>query len=146
MRLTSQAFAGGDAIPPRYTCAGDDVSPPLEWSGVPAGTASLALLVEDEDAAVRPATHWTGWRLPASAERLGEGERLPVEGRNDYGDTGYRGPCPPVRRGAHRYVFRLYALDAELELEPGKSRRSFDAALEGHVLETAQLVATFERP
>jgi Raf kinase inhibitor-like YbhB/YbcL family protein len=145
MQLKSPAFAEGEPIPERFTCAGDDVSPPLEWTGVPKGAASLALLVEDLDASVRPATHWSAWGIDRTSGGLPEGARAPVEGRNDYGDTGYRGPCPPAKRGVHRYVFRLYALDAELELEPGRSRRSFDAALEGHVLAEAELATTFER-
>jgi Raf kinase inhibitor-like YbhB/YbcL family protein len=145
MRVSSPAFSDGEPIPERFTCAGDDVSPALEWSGVPKKAVSLALLVEDLDASVRPATHWTAWGIDPAAAGPGEGERAPVEGRNDYGDTGYRGPCPPVRGDAHRYVFRLHALDAELDLEPGKSRRSFDAALEGHVLAEAELAGTFKR-
>lgn len=145
LRLTSPAFGPGDPIPERFTCAGDDISPPLEWTRVPKEAVSLALLVEDLDASVRPATHWSAWGMDPASGGLPEGARAPVEGRNDYGDTGYRGPCPAAKRGAHRYVFRLYALDAALELEPGRSRRSFDAALEGHVLADAALEATFER-
>ena len=144
MRITSPAFTDGEPLPERFTCDGEDTSPPLTWSGVATGARSLALLVEDPDAAVRAFTHWSAWGIEPDTAGLGEGERAPVEGRNDYGDTGYRGPCPPPGR-AHRYVFRLYALDAELDLEPGRSRRSFEAALEGHVLATAELAATHER-
>jgi Raf kinase inhibitor-like YbhB/YbcL family protein len=145
MQLKSPAFADGEPIPERFTCAGDDVSPPLEWTGVPKEVVSLALVVEDVDASVRPATHWSAWGIDPGSGALPEGARAPTEGRNDYGDTGYRGPCPPAKRGAHRYVFRLHALDAELELESGRSRRSFDAALDGHVVAEAELEGTFER-
>jgi Raf kinase inhibitor-like YbhB/YbcL family protein len=144
VQLRSSAFADATSIPPRFTCDGEDVSPPLEWSGVPEEAVSLALLVEDPDASLRPATLWSAWGLPARDGGISEGQRAPLEGRNDYGDTGYRGPCPPPR-GAHRYVFRLYALGAEPDLEPGRSRRSFDEAIEGHVLETAELTGTYAR-
>jgi Raf kinase inhibitor-like YbhB/YbcL family protein len=144
MEIASPAFADGDRLADRFTCDGEDVSPPLRWSGVPPEASSLALLVEEPDAPVRALTLWSAWGIDPAADGLGEGERAPVEGRNDYGAPGYRGPCPPRGR-EHRYVFRLYALDAELDLEPGRSRRSFDAALEGHVVGTAELAAAYER-
>src|SRR5256885_37036 len=117
MRLTSPALTDGDRLPERYTCAGEDVSPPLEWSDGPEEAASVALIFEEPEASVRPLTLWTAWSLPPMDGALAEGESPAVEGRNDYGATGYRGPCPPPK-GEHRYVFRLYALDAELDLEP----------------------------
>ena len=144
MDVTSPEFANGQPLPVRFTCDGEDVSPPLRWSGVPAEARSLALLVEEPDAPVRALTLWSAWGIDTATAGLGEGERAPVEGRNDYGAKGYRGPCPPRGR-EHRYVFRLYALDAELDLEAGRSRRSFDAALEGHVVATAELAVTYER-
>jgi Raf kinase inhibitor-like YbhB/YbcL family protein len=145
VKLTSPAFANADRIPDRFTCEGDDVSPLLEWTGVPENAVSLALVIEDPDAAVRAFTHWTAWGIEPGSGRLEEGERAPFEGRNDFGDTGYRGPCPPVGRGPHRYFFRLYALDSELELESGKSRRSVDDALDGRILETTELLGIYER-
>ena len=144
MRLSSPALADGDRIPDRYTCAGEDLSPPLEWRDVPEEAASVALLFEEPEASVRPLTLWAAWGIPAADGALAEGEPAPAEGRNDYGATGYRGPCPPPK-DEHRYVFRLYALDVPLDLQPGRSRRSFDAAIEGHVLGTAELSATFAR-
>jgi Raf kinase inhibitor-like YbhB/YbcL family protein len=144
VQLTSAAFADGDAIPERYTCDGDDVSPPLAWTAPPAGTLGLALCVDDPDAGRYPFTHWLAWELAAGASGLDEGEAAPREGRNDFGAPGWRGPCPPPGK-PHRYVFRLYALDAEPELGPVDRRLSFDAAVEGHALATAELVGTYGR-
>lgn len=144
VELTSAAFGDGEQIPVRHTCDGDDVSPPLAWTAPPAGTVSMALCLDDPDAGRYPFTHWLAWGLPAAAGSLGEGDPAPAEGRNDFGAPGYRGPCPPPGK-AHRYAFRLYALDAELELGPADRRLSFDAALEGHVLETAELTGTYGR-
>jgi len=144
MELTSPAFAEGDPIPARYTCDGDDVSPPLEWTAPPAGTVSLALCLEDPDAGRYPFTHWLGWGLVPEAGALGEGEPAPAEGRNDFGAPGYRGPCPPPGK-PHRYVFTLYALDAELELGPSDRRLSFDKAIGGHVLAEAALTGLYGR-
>ena len=144
VELMSAAFGDGEQIPVRHTCDGDDVSPPLAWTAPPDGTVSIALCLDDPDAGHYPFTHWLAWSLPAVAGGLGEGEPAPAEGRNDFGAPGYRGPCPPPGK-PHRYVFRLYALDAELELRPADRRLSFDAALEGHVLETAALTGAYGR-
>ena len=144
MQLTCAAFADGDTIPERYTCDGDDVSPPLSWTAPPDGTAGLALCVDDPDAGRYPFTHWLAWGLAAGAGSLEEGEAAPGEGRNDFGAPGYRGPCPPPGK-PHRYVFRLLALDEEPALGPSDRRLSFDAALEGHVLATAELTGTYGR-
>jgi Raf kinase inhibitor-like YbhB/YbcL family protein len=144
VELTSAAFGDGEQIPVRHTCDGDDVSPPLAWTAPPDGTVSLALCLDDSDAGRYPFTHWLAWSLPAAAGSLREGEAAPAEGRNDFGAPGYRGPCPSPGK-PHRYVFRLYALDAELELGPADRRLSFAAALEGHVFETAELMGTYGR-
>jgi Raf kinase inhibitor-like YbhB/YbcL family protein len=144
VELTSTAFADGEPIPVRHTCDGEDVSPPLAWTAPPDGTVSLALCLDDPDAGRYPFTHWLAWGLPPVAGGLGEGESAPREGRNDFGAPGYRGPCPPAGK-PHRYVYRLYALDAEPELGPSDRRLSFDAAVEGHALATAELVGVYER-
>jgi Raf kinase inhibitor-like YbhB/YbcL family protein len=144
VELTSAAFADGESIPACHTCDADDVSPALTWTAPPNGTVSLAVCLDDPDAGRYPFTHWLAWGLPGTAGRLGEGEPAPQEGRNDFGAPGYRGPCPPPGK-PHRYVFRLYALDAEPELGPSDRRLSFDAALEGHVLGQAELTGTYER-
>lgn len=143
--LESGAFQNTQAIPSRHSCEGEDVSPPLRWTNVPEGTGSLALVVDDPDAPDGVFTHWIAWGLDPAVDGLGEGERAPNEGRNDFGTTGYRGPCPPPGHGRHRYVFRLYALDADLELDAGAAKAELEQAIEGQVLTTAELVGTFER-
>lgn len=143
--LESGAFDNAQAIPSRHSCAGDDVSPSLRWTNVPEGTRFLALVVDDPDAPGGVFTHWTAWGLDPEAGGLGEGEPAPGEGQNDFGTSGYRGPCPPPGHGRHRYVFRLYALDAGLELAVGAAKAELEQAIEGHVLTTAELVGTYER-
>jgi Raf kinase inhibitor-like YbhB/YbcL family protein len=143
--LSSSAFEHGEAIPLRHTCDGDDLSPPLSWSQPPAGTRSLVLIVDDPDAPGRTFTHWLASGLAADRAHLGEGDRPPSEGRNDFGESRYRGPCPPPRHGPHRYFFRLHALDDDVELAPGYDRSDLERRLEGHVLAVAELVGTYER-
>lgn len=143
--LESSAFQNAQAIPSRHSCEGEDVSPPLRWTSVPEGTRSLALVLDDPDAPGGVFTHWVGWRLEPGAGGLDEGEPAPSEGRNDFGTSGYRGPCPPPGHGRHRYAFRLYALDGEPELEAGAAKAQLERAIEGHVLTTAELVGTYER-
>jgi Raf kinase inhibitor-like YbhB/YbcL family protein len=143
--LESSAFDHAQAIPTRYTCDGQDLSPPLRWANVPDGARSLALLVDDPDAPREVFTHWVAWGLAPGAGGLGEGEGAPGEGRNDFGRVGYRGPCPPPGHGRHRYVFRLYALDHELELPSGAGKADVEPAIAGHVLTTAELVGTYQR-
>lgn len=154
LSLTSSMFAHGGAIPRRYTCDGDDVSPPLAWTGVPDGTRSLALIVDDPDAPDPRApkmtwVHWVLYDLPPETTGLPEGvasRDLPAgtrEGVNDWKRTGYGGPCPP--RGRHRYFHKLYALDAALG-DLGKITKSrLEAAMQGHVLAQTELVGTYER-
>jgi Raf kinase inhibitor-like YbhB/YbcL family protein len=145
VELRSTAFLAGEAIPPRYSCEGEDRSPPLRWTEVPSDAVSLALIVDDPDAPVGTFTHWIAWGIDPGGDGLGEAERAPREGRNDFGQTGYRGPCPPRGHGRHRYFFRLYALASEPSVRPGGSRSDLDHALEGRVLAVAELVGTFER-
>jgi Raf kinase inhibitor-like YbhB/YbcL family protein len=143
--LQSSAFEHSEPIPRRHTCQGEDLSPPLAWWDAPEATRSLALVVDDPDAPAGTFTHWLGWGLDPRAERLGEGEAAPVEGRNDFGTSGYRGPCPPPGHGRHRYSFRLYALDSDPGLQPGTSKRELERTLEGHILAVVELVGTYER-
>jgi Raf kinase inhibitor-like YbhB/YbcL family protein len=144
-RLTSAAFPHGEAIPRRHTCEGEDVSPPLAWSGIPPETRSLAIIVDDPDAPGGTFSHWLAWMIDPTAGELAEGQAAPVEGGNDFGSTGYRGPCPPPGHGPHRYFFRLFSLDSELELGAGAGKDDVERALEGHVLASAELVGTYER-
>jgi Raf kinase inhibitor-like YbhB/YbcL family protein len=144
-KLTSSAFDDGQEIPSRHSCEGDDLSPPLSWSGVPQGTRSLALIVDDPDAPGGTFTHWLAWGLEPASGGIGEGEVAAVEGRNDFGTVEYRGPCPPPGHGPHRYFFRLHAVDADIELEPGADKQVLERALEGHVLGSAELIGRYER-
>jgi hypothetical protein len=149
--LTSPAFSDGERIPDRYTCVGEDVSPPLRWEGVPEGTKSFALVVEDPDAPGGTFIHWVLYNLPATISELAEGvprtERLAsgaLQGVNDFGVVGYRGPCPPP--GApHRYFFILRALDVELDLKPGATKAQLERASQGHVLAEAELMGKYSR-
>ncbi|HEY3017200.1 MAG TPA: YbhB/YbcL family Raf kinase inhibitor-like protein [Gaiellaceae bacterium] len=143
--LESNAFEHAQGIPNRFTCDGEDLSPPLRWVNVPEEAASLALLVDDPDAPNGVFTHWIAWGLDPGAGGLEEGEVAPSEGRNDFGTVGYRGPCPPPGHGRHRYVFRLYALERDLVLAAGVGKAELEDALEGNVVTTAELVGTYER-
>jgi Raf kinase inhibitor-like YbhB/YbcL family protein len=145
--VTSSAFEANEPIPQRYTCEGDDLSPPLSWDEPPEGTRSFALVVEDPDAPGRVFTHWVAWGIPGDQRALDEGESAPGSGKNDFGRQGWGGPCPPQGHGPHRYVFRLLALDtAELELAwGGAGKDELERAVEGHLLAEASLVGTYER-
>jgi len=145
VELSSSAFAAGRPIPRRYSCAGEDLSPPLAWRAVPAGAVSLALIVDDPDAPGRTFTHWLAWGINPDDGGLGEGERARREGRNDFREIGYRGPCPPRGHGPHRYFFRLYALAREPAVSPGGSRKQLERALKDNILAVAELVGTYER-
>jgi len=149
--LKSGAFADGAPIPRKHTCQGADVSPPLSWSGAPDGTKAFALVVDDPDAPAGTWVHWVLWGLPASARALDEGvpgkRRLDdgaAQGKNDFGEIGWRGPGPPPG-GPHRYDFKLRALDAAPELEPGATEAELREAVEGHVLATAKLMGRYGR-
>jgi Raf kinase inhibitor-like YbhB/YbcL family protein len=144
MELTSSAFGNGESIPRRHTCEGEDLSPPLSWSGVPEAARSLALIVDDPDAPSGTFTHWLAWGIDPAAGGLREGEAAPLEGRNDFGETGYRGPCPPPGHGPHRYFFRLHALEEDPELQPGAGKDELERAVAGAV-EVAELIGTYER-
>jgi Raf kinase inhibitor-like YbhB/YbcL family protein len=152
LKITSPAFADGDEIPRKYTCEGEDVSPPLTFSGVPDGTASLVLIVDDPDAPdpkapKRTYVHWVLFDLPPETTEIIEGMvALPIgtkSGLNDWKRTGYGGPCPPI--GRHRYFFKLYALDARLEGLSAATKADVVAAMQGHVLAEAQIVGTYQK-
>lgn len=153
MKLSSPAFSAMGAIPPEYTCEGDDISPPLDWSDVPGDTRSLALYVQDPDAPdpAAPKRIWVHWvlvDLPPDLRALpaGASTRLPAgarTGRNDWGKTAWGGPCPPI--GRHRYFFALFALDTALPDLRAPTRAELEAAMEGHVLARAELVGTYQK-
>ena len=145
--VTSSAFVAGAPIPARYTCSGDDVSPPLSWSGAPGSARSIALTVIDPDAPGRPFTHWVVFNMAAATSHLPEGGPLPtgsIEGRNDFGSTGYRGPCPPPG-SPHHYHVKVYGLDKTLALQAGASEQALQDAMKGHLVASGELVGTFKR-
>ena len=144
--VTSPAFGEGDAIPQQYTCDGDNTSPPLDISGVPEGTVELALLGEDPDAPRRIFIHWAAWGIDPQTSTIAEGE-LPagaVAGRNDFGYTGYGGPCPPPGP-AHRYTFTVFALSERLDLAAAAPAADLRDAVEGKVLATGTLTGQYGR-
>jgi len=149
--LSSAAFSGGGAIPKKYTCDAVDVSPPLAWTEPPAKTRAFALIVDDPDAPAGTWVHWVLFNLPAETRELAEGvpkkDELPGgarQGRNDFRRIGYGGPCPPPGP-AHRYFFKLYALDAPLALTPGATKAEVEAAMRGHILAHAELMGRYKR-
>ena len=146
LALASPAFQPGARIPKRHTGEGADVSPPLEWTSLPSGTRELALICDDPDAPrPKPWVHWVLYGLPTTLGALKEGEAAGVEGSNDFGKVGYGGPMPPRGHGVHRYFFRLYALSAKLDSSPGWTKERLLAEMEGRILETAELIGTYER-
>lgn len=145
LSVTSESFKHGDPLPMRHGLESENVSPPLAWTGVPDGTRSLAVVCEDPDAPSGTFVHWIAWGIDPNAGRLGEGESAPREGRNDFGNSGYDGPRPPAGHGQHRYHFRVFALDTELDVDPDASPQELAAATKGHVLATGELMGTYER-
>jgi len=155
MQIHSTAFSDKGEIPQRYTCDGQDVSPPLAWSGVPRGTQSLVLIVDDPDAPdpaapKRTWVHWVLYNLPDDARSLPEAVPSDADltgggqhGENSWRRLGYGGPCPPS--GTHRYFFKLYALDTVLDLSAGADKKQVLQAMEGHVLAEAELMGTYSR-
>lgn len=151
LAITSIAFSPGGGIPKNCTCDGADTSPDLSWWGAPAGVQSFALVADDPDAPVGIWTHWLIWNIPAqhtglpkgvpTDEILADGAR---QGRNDFGRIGYGGPCPPPGK-PHRYFFKLYALDAMLDLKPGTTKGELRRAMKEHVLAQAELVGKYGR-
>lgn len=148
LELRTTAFHPGGPIPARFTCSGANVSPALSWSQPPAGTKSLALIVDDPDAPAGTWVHWVVYNLPASTRQLPEnvprGGAVAGQGINDFSLNGYGGPCPPPGK-PHRYFFRLYALDTILEFRSTPNRSGVDEAMKGHILAQGELMGTFGR-
>jgi len=144
MKLSSQAFQNGESIPREYTCDDADVSPPLTFSEVPENVQSLALIMDDPDAPVGTWVHWLIWNIPPNTSGLAKGENITFsQGKNDFGKLDYGGPCPPS--GTHRYYFKLYGLDTMLDLAVGATKKQLEDAMEGHIIEEAQLMGTYSR-
>lgn len=145
--LTSPSFVPDGLISATFTCDGENTSPELKWIHAPDGTRSFALIVDDPDAPNGTFTHWVLFDIPADTKHLrGEVSDIGVKGRNDFQQVGYGGPCPPPNHGQHRYYFRLYALDVDsLQLPAGASRPEVETAIEGHILDQAELMGRYER-
>jgi len=151
MKLTSDAFAQDESIPTKHTCDGQNVSPPLAWTDVPASAQSLALIMDDPDAPSKTWVHWVIYDIASTSDGLPEAVPATEEtvggarqGVNDFRKIGYGGPCPP-KGSTHRYFFRLYALDAEPSLPPGANKQQTLAAIEGHIVAQAELMGTYSR-
>jgi Raf kinase inhibitor-like YbhB/YbcL family protein len=144
MKVTSSAFQEGADIPSKFTFDGADMSPPLHIADIPSEAKSLALIVDDPDAPGGLFTHWMVWNIPPQTSAVGEGSAPKgVQGTNDFGKSGYGGPCPPS--GTHRYYFKLFALDRELDLPFGAKRSQVDGALKGHVIAQGELMGRYSR-
>ena len=145
LELSSTAFSEGKPIPPKFTCEGSDVSPPLAWSGAPSETKTFALIADDPDAPMGTWVHWVTWDIPATATAFPEGGTAPgtKQGMTDFKRPGYGGPCPPS--GTHRYFFKLYALDTALTLPATATKKELEAAMKGHILAQTQLMGTYAK-
>jgi Raf kinase inhibitor-like YbhB/YbcL family protein len=153
--IRSPAFSNGQPIPRRHTGDGEDLSPPLSWSGIPASARELAMIVDDPDAPTKePWVHWVIYLLKPTEEGLVEGvppvisPSFPagaIQGKNSWGSVGYRGPAPPKGHGVHRYFFKLYAFDRPLNLPEGLDKKGLLKAIEGHIVDQAELLGTYQR-
>ncbi|HEY6152716.1 MAG TPA: YbhB/YbcL family Raf kinase inhibitor-like protein [Candidatus Udaeobacter sp.] len=144
IKITSSAFHEGGTIPAKFTCDGSDTSPPLQIVGVPSEAKSLVLIADDPDAPGGIFTHWLTWNIPPHTNSIPEGNAPEgVQGANDFGKSGYRGPCPPP--GTHRYSFKIFALDRELDLRAGAKRNQVDTAMKGHVIAQGELVGRYAK-
>lgn len=150
MKILSPAFQHEGMIPDKFSCKGQDISPPLKWENAPAGTRSFVLICDDPDAPVGTWDHWLLFNIPASVTELQEGVPAQVElpngarhGKNSWGRKDYGGPCPPA--GTHRYFFKFYALEVLLDLIPGVSKKELMNAMQGHILAQAELMGKFKR-
>ncbi len=147
LTVTSSAFGSGEKIPKKYSGEGEDISPPLSWSGAPEGTKEFAIICDDPDAPMaEPFVHWVAYNISADRTSFEEGKSQgATDGKNDFGKTGYGGPMPPPGHGVHHYHFKVYALDTNLGLEPGITKKELLDAMEGHILAEGELVGTYER-
>jgi Raf kinase inhibitor-like YbhB/YbcL family protein len=144
MKITSSAFQEGANIPSKFSCDGANTSPPLQISDVPSEAKSLVLIVDDPDAPSGLFTHWTVWNISPQTSTIAEGNTPKgMHGTNDFGKSGYGGPCPPS--GTHRYYFKIFALDRELDLPFGAKRGQLDAAMKGHVIAQGELIGRYLR-
>ncbi len=145
MKITSSAFSQNSLVPAKYTCDGDNISPPLQFSEVPPDAKILVLVCDDPDAPGGTWVHWTAWNIDPKTSEIGEG-KVPegaTQGLTDFGQVGYGGPCPPS--GTHRYFFKLYALDAPLNITYQAKKEDIEKEIEGHILAQAELIGTYTK-
>ena len=140
LAISSPAFKNGGFIPAKYTCDGDDVNPLLDIEGVPEGTQTLVLIVDDPDAPMGTWDHWIVWNIPP-VERIGENSVPGIEGLNDFRKHSYGGPCPPS--GTHRYFFKVYALDMKLDLDRNSRKKDVEKAMKGHILAEGEIIGLY---
>lgn len=150
IQLQSSAFAANASIPEQYTCDGEDRSPPLRWEALPSETQSLVLIADDPDAPGGTFVHWVLYNLPPQTRQLpsgvapdSQGPYQSIQGKNGFGKIGYRGPCPPS--GTHRYFFKIYALDQEIEIAPGAKKNKVLRAVKDHIIATGELMGRYSR-
>jgi Raf kinase inhibitor-like YbhB/YbcL family protein len=144
IKIISSAFQEGGNIPAKFSCDGPNISPPLQISGVPSGAKSLALVADDPDAPGGVFTHWIVWNISPQTTTIPEGSAAKgTQGTNDFGKSGYGGPCPPS--GAHRYAFKVFVLDRQLNLPAGARRAQLDAAMKGHVIAQGGVTGRYSR-
>jgi len=145
MKITSSAFQGGGNIPSKFTCDGRDTSPPLRFEGTPGEAKALALIVDDPDAPGGLFTHWVVWNIDPKTNEMAEGSApsSSVQGKNDFGKSGYGGPCPPS--GTHRYFFKIFALDRQLDLPAGSKRAQLEAQMRDHIIAQGELMGRYSR-
>lgn len=142
LTISSAAFSQGGHIPKKYSCEGEDINPPLEISGFPKETKTLAIIVEDPDAPRGIFDHWVAWNIEPN-EAITENANVGSSGRNSFGKTGYGGPCPPS--GSHRYYFKVYALDTRLDLAADSGKKQLQEAMEGHILASGELMGHYKK-
>lgn len=143
LSIESPAFENSKLVPAKYTCDGDDVNPSLTIEGVPEGTKTLALIVDDPDCPTGTWDHWIVWNIPATTSKIAEDTVPGIEGMNDFRRRSYGGPCPPS--GTHRYFFKVYALDVKLDLSPTSRKRDLEKAMQDHILAKGELVGLYRR-
>ena len=144
LKVTSSAFENEGNIPSEFSCDGQDISPPLDITGVPKEAKTLVLIMDDPDAPMGTFTHWTVWNIPSNKTQFSKNEKIDFpQGITSFGKTGYGGPCPPS--GTHRYFFKIYALDTKLDLSDGSSLKQLQSTMSGHVLAEATLMGKYSR-
>ncbi|MEX0622170.1 MAG: YbhB/YbcL family Raf kinase inhibitor-like protein [Candidatus Woykebacteria bacterium] len=145
MKITSTAFSDGGPIPAKYTCDGNNFSPPLEFSEIPPEAKSLVLIVDDPDAPSKTWVHWTAWNIDPQTAQIDEGQVPPgaTQGVTDFGEVGYAGPCPPS--GTHRYFFKLYALETSLQIPYQAQKEDLEKAMADHIIAKTQLVGLYSK-